>query len=240
MASQIRAIALFLSICSPLGMELGQFKLDLIIFDCDGVLVDSELLSCRCLSEALATCGIKLKLDEALELFLGRSTAAVLQHYSARGRMLPDDFRSDLKARVRQAFQSSLRPIPGVGSLISGLHIPHCVASSSDLDRVSFSLALAGLALHFDGRIYTSQMVARGKPAPDLFLYAARGMQAAPPRTLVIEDSVSGVMAAKAAGMKVWGFFGGSHYKSRDGRAILGAAGADRVFDCMADFWMEG
>jgi HAD superfamily hydrolase (TIGR01509 family) len=222
------------------GMELNQRELDLIVFDCDGVLVDSEVLSCRCLSEVLARYGIKLKVEEALELFLGRSTAVVLQHYSAQGRILPEKFLSDLKARVRQAFQSSLQPIPGVGSLLSSLHTPHCVASSSDLDRVAFSLALAGLALHFDDRIYTSQMVARGKPAPDLFLYAAAKMQAEPARTLVIEDSVSGIAAAKAAGMKVWGFVGGSHYESRDGRAMLYDVGADRVFDRMTDFWTEG
>jgi beta-phosphoglucomutase-like phosphatase (HAD superfamily) len=85
--------------------------------------------------------------------------------------------------------------------------------------------------------MYTAQMVARGKPAPDLFLYAAAQMRAAPMRTLVVEDSVSGVTAAKAAGMTVWGFVGGSHYRSRDGRSMLRDAGADRVFDRMADFW---
>jgi HAD superfamily hydrolase (TIGR01509 family) len=218
--------------------DLGH--LELIIFDCDGVLVDSEVLSCRCLSEVLATCGIRLELAAALELFLGRSTAAVLQHYDGQGQTLPDGFLTHLRSRVRQTFQSSLRPMPGVSSLLSGLQTPHCVATSSDLDRVSFSLALTGLASHFGDRLYTAQMVAHGKPAPDLFRYAAAKMQATPARTLVVEDSVSGVVAAKAAGMQVWGFVGGSHYESRDGRAILLDAGADRVFDRMADFWREG
>ena len=213
---------------------------ELIIFDCDGVLVDSEVLSCRCLSEALAVHGIRLDLADALDLFLGRSIGTVLRHYSVQGRALPDSFLADLKARVRRTFQSSLQPIPGVGALLSSLATPHCVASSSDLDRVSLSLVRTGLACHFGDRLYTSQMVARGKPAPDLFLLAADRMQTAPAKTLVIEDSVSGVAAAKAAGMKVWGFVGGSHYESRDGRAILRAAGADRVFDRMVDFWAEG
>src|SRR6185437_7161060 len=93
--SQIRAIALLLGICSAGGMKPGRREPDLIIFDCDGVLVDSEMLSCRCLCEVLATYGIKLELAEALELFLGRSTAAVLQHYAAHGRALPNDFLSD-------------------------------------------------------------------------------------------------------------------------------------------------
>jgi HAD superfamily hydrolase (TIGR01509 family) len=124
-----------------------------------------------------------------------------------------------------------------VNAVLADLQIPHCVASSSDVDRVSLSLALTGLAPHFDARLYTSQMVERGKPAPDLFLYAAEKMQADPRRTLVIEDSVSGVTAGKAAGMTVWGFVGGSHYRQRDGKAMLAQAGADRVFARMADFW---
>ena len=213
---------------------------DLIIFDCDGVLVDSELLSCRCLSQALARYGIELGLDQALDLFLGRSLSAVRDHYAASGRVLPEQFSTELSAGVRAAFRAALCPIEGVGSVLEGLQIPHCVASSSDVDRVSFSLALTGLAPHFDSRLYTSQMVARGKPAPDLFLYAAERMQADPRRTLVIEASVSGVAAGKAAGMTVWGFVGGSHYQSRDGKAILRRAGADRVFGRMADFWGNG
>jgi HAD superfamily hydrolase (TIGR01509 family) len=217
--------------------KLAMAKPDLIIFDCDGVLVDSEVLSCRCLSEVLAGYGINLGLDQALDLFLGRSVAAVLEHYGALGRSIPDQFPAELRAGVRAAFLSALRPIEGVSSLLECLRIPHCVASSSDVDRVSFSLALTGLAPHFDSRLYTSQMVEHGKPAPDLFLYAAERMQVDPHRTLVIEDSISGVKAGKAAGMTVWGFVGGSHYQSRDGNAILRKAGADRVFERMADFW---
>ena len=210
---------------------------DLIIFDCDGVLVDSEVLSCRCLSEVLAGYGISLGLDQALDLFLGRSMTAVLDHYKTIGRLDPEQFSAELRAGVRAAFLSALCPIEGVSSVLEGLHTPHCVASSSDVDRVSLSLSLTGLASHFDGRLYTSQMVERGKPAPDLFLHVAERMQADPSRTLVIEDSISGVRAGKAAGMTVWGFVGGSHYQSRDGKAILCEAGADRVFGRMADFW---
>jgi HAD superfamily hydrolase (TIGR01509 family) len=217
--------------------KLAMIKPDLIIFDCDGVLVDSEVLSCRCLSEALAGYGINLAVDQALDLFLGRSVTAVFEHYEALGRSIPKQFAADLKTGVRAAFLSSLGPIEGVNSVLEDLRIPHCVASSSDVDRVSFSLSLTGLAPHFDSRLYTSQMVEHGKPAPDLFLYAAERMQVDPHRTLVIEDSISGVKAGKAAGMTVWGFVGGSHYQSRDGNAILRTAGADRVFGRMADFW---
>jgi HAD superfamily hydrolase (TIGR01509 family) len=210
---------------------------DLIIFDCDGVLVDSEVLSCRCLSKVLAAYGINLGLDQALDLFLGRSTSAVLEYYQAMGRSIPEQFSSELRAGVRASFVSALRPIEGVGSVLERLQIPHCVASSSDVERVSLSLSLTGLTPYFDGKLYTAQMVERGKPAPDLFLYATEKMQANPRRTLVIEDSVSGVTAAKAAGMTAWGFVGGSHYKSRDGKAILLGAGADRVFERMVEFW---
>jgi len=218
-------------------MKLGHPDPDLIIFDCDGVLVDSEVLSCQCLSEVLRHCGIELSTEDAIELFLGRSNAAVLHHYRDDRRLVPETFLVEQKARVLQRLKCSLQPIPGVVALVSSLKLPFCVASSSDLDRVSLSLALTGLAPHFGDRLYTAQMVARGKPAPDLFLYAAAQMQAAPMRTLVVEDSVSGVTAAKAAGMTVWGFVGGSHHRSRDGRSMLCDAGADRVFDQMADFW---
>jgi HAD superfamily hydrolase (TIGR01509 family) len=218
-------------------MKLGHPTPELVIFDCDGVLVDSEVLSCQCLSEVLGHCGIELSTEDAIELFLGRSSAAVLHHYEEDRRLVPETFLAELKTQVLQRFRRSLQPIPGAGVLVSTMPTPFCVASSSDLERVSLSLALTGLAPHFGGRMYTAQMVARGKPAPDLFLYAAAQMRAAPMRTLVVEDSVSGVTAAKAAGMTVWGFVGGSHYRSRDGRSMLRDAGADRVFDRMADFW---
>ncbi|WP_158672031.1 HAD family hydrolase [Bradyrhizobium guangdongense] len=218
-------------------MHQGRPQPDLIIFDCDGVLVDSELLSCRCLSEELAGFGLALSEAQALELFLGRSTKAIEQHYRDLGRSLPDGFLPGLKSRVLERFAASLEPIPGVGAVISGLAVPVCVASSSDIDRVSLSLDVTNLRAHFGDRIYTAQMVEHGKPAPDLFLYAAEKMGAQPARTLVIEDSVSGVQAGRAAGMTVWGFVGGSHYRARDGRAILSAAGADRVFAHMSDFW---
>jgi HAD superfamily hydrolase (TIGR01509 family) len=217
-------------------MDSCRPKPDLVIFDCDGVLLDSELLSCQCLSKALGECGIEISSEQALQLFLGQSTAAVIQYYRQRGQPVPDTFLANLKSRLRESFSRSLQPIPGVAPLLASLRTPFCVASSSDLDRVSLSLALTGLAPYFGDRLYTAQLVARGKPAPDLFLHAATQMKAAPARTLVVEDSVSGVTAAKAAGMTVWGFIGGSHYRSRDGRSMLYDAGADRVFERMADF----
>src|SRR5437588_11394689 len=112
---------------------------NLIIFDCDGVLVDSEVLSCRCLSETLAAYGIDLEVDQALDLFLGRSVSAVFQHYESLGRTIPERFAAELRRGVRAAFLSALCPIEGVKSVLEELRAPHCVPSSSDVDGVSFS-----------------------------------------------------------------------------------------------------
>lgn len=156
------------------------------------------------------------------------------------GKPLPATFLPELAHQVRETFRSQLKPIAGIAAVLAELQLPYCVASSSDLERVKFSLELTGLAASFGQRLFTAQMVEHGKPAPDLFLFAAGKMGAEPRRTLVIEDSVSGVMAAKAAGMKVWGFVGGAHYRLTDGSALLKQVGADRIFAAMTDFWNEG
>ncbi len=209
---------------------------DLVIFDCDGVLVDSEILSCRCLSEVLGRYGVEVGVDEVFRRFLGRSTASIVAELRAAGHVIPDDFPQVLRRDIRRAFSAELKPIKNIVDVVRRLAPKYCVASSSDLDRVEFSLGLTGLAEFFDGRIFTAQMVKHGKPAPDLFLLAAERMEVSPARTVVIEDSVSGVQAAKAAGMTAWGFVGGSHYAARDGRDLLMRAGADRVFERMTDF----
>ena len=209
---------------------------ELIIFDCDGVLVDSEMLSCRCLAEALTSLGIPTQVGVILDQFLGQSIETILGHYRELGHSFPPDFTDELAARTREAFTRSLRPIADIEPTLRSLRIPYCVASSSDRTRVSHSLALTRLDRLFGDRIYTAQMVPLGKPAPDLFLHAACAMHASPTCTLVIEDSVSGVVAGKAAGMTVWGFTGGSHYAGRDGKPALLNAGADCVFSSMADF----
>ena len=217
-----------------------MIKPDLIIFDCDGVLVDSEVLSCHCLSAVLAGYGIDLGVEQALDLFLGRNTAAVMTHYQGLGRPIPERFSAELGAGVRAAFRRRASSDRRRGRRAGGA--PHAVLRRlversrsrivlpfRDRSRVAFRRAA----------LYLANGGTHGKPAPDLFLYAADEMRADPRRTLVIEDSVSGVAAGKAAGMTVWGFVGGSHYQSRDGRTVLYNAGADRVFERMADFWPE-
>lgn len=211
-------------------------RYDLIIFDCDGVLIDSELLSCNALVDCLRRHAVEVDLDAVLDRFLGRSPQAVIDYCAACDRVLPEAFFAELRVAVRAAFAAALTPVPGAAGVLENLQTPFCVASSSDLDRMDYSLRLAGLSPLVAGRLFSAEMVRHGKPSPDLFLHAAACLGATPGRTLVVEDSVSGVRAGKAAGMTVWGFVGGSHYADRDGRAPLLAAGADRIFAAMADF----
>jgi HAD superfamily hydrolase (TIGR01509 family) len=209
---------------------------DLIIFDCDGVLIDSELLSCNALIALLQQHGLDVDFELVFDKFLGRSPQAILDYCALSGRPLPDDFHSKLSAAVRASFAKSLKALPGATEVLQDLEARYCIASSSDLERMDYSLRLAGFSSPAGDRMFSAEMVGRGKPAPDLFLHAAAAMAAVPGRTLVVEDSVTGVRAGKAAGMTVWGFVGGSHYATRNGRALLLAAGADRVFDRMVDF----
>ncbi|MBK8161313.1 MAG: HAD family hydrolase [Rhodospirillaceae bacterium] len=210
--------------------------IDLIIFDCDGVLIDSEMLACACLHRQLMQHGIALDLPSVMQRFLGRSIDEVARHYQAAlGRPMPPLFVTELRQMIRAAFEDGLRAIPDVEKLLQRLPWTYCLASSSDPERISFSLNLAGLSPYFEERVFSAASVARAKPAPDLFLLAAREMKAEAARSLVIEDSISGVEAGKAAGMTVGGFVGGSHYVDRDGAALLRAAGADRVFQHMRD-----
>ena len=209
---------------------------NLLIFDCDGVLVDSEVLSCQCLIEVLARHGVSVDLDEAFDRFLGRSSLAVEEYYlTTTGAPLPRQFGSELRTHLASSFRRSLQLIPHVRLVLDSIDRPYCLASSSDADRLRMTLSVAGLERYFGDRVYTSAMVAHGKPAPDLFLFAAAKMSASAAETLVIEDSINGVLAGKAAGMTVWGFIGGSHYSGRDGGRLLSDAGADRVFGSMAD-----
>lgn len=216
-------------------MRTGE-PFDLIIFDCDGVLVDSELLAAECLAQLLTRHGMTTATDDVFGRFMGSSFGAVEQAFRrAMGRALPQGFEAEFMADLTRSISASLKPIKGVESVLAGLTIPFCVASSSPPQRITHSLAVTGLD-RYAMRIFYASMVARGKPEPDLFLHAAENMGAAPGRVLVLEDAVVGVAAAKAAGMTAWGFIGGSHYARRDGARLLGDAGADRILSDMAEF----
>lgn len=208
---------------------------DLVIFDCDGVLVDSEIISCALLSERLATVGVNISCDEVVTTFLGRDFSAVDQYVrQVTGVGVPDGFREDFQARTLAAF-SQLRAISGAAQALDRLTVPACVASSSDRRRVCNALQHTGLMERLTDRVWTIENVKRGKPAPDIFLAAAANMGVPAARALVIEDSVNGVLAAKAAGMRAWGFVGGTHY--RDFLPPLLESGAEFLFEEMSLLW---
>ena len=212
-------------------------RFDLVIFDCDGVLVDSEAISASTLAGNLTDIGLPTTVDYVMEHYLGRSFGVVAADYLRRaGKPLPDTFADRWHRQLFEAFRRELKPVAGVIPLLQRLTIPKCVASSSAPARLALSLRITQLAEIFGQNVFDASMVSRGKPAPDLFLLCARRMGAEPERTLVIEDSVMGITAAAAAGMTAWGFVGGAHYGSRnDSDDSLRRAGASRIFASMGE-----
>jgi HAD superfamily hydrolase (TIGR01509 family) len=208
-------------------------KVDLVIFDCDGVLVDSELISCRAHSQMLTRHGYPITADQVLDRFLGVSDREARLIVEAElGRSLPGDFEAQVKQATLKFYEGDLRAISNVGEAIAAIDLKKCVASSGTPEKIRHGLTCAGLHDVLAPHIFSATQVKRGKPAPDLFLYAADRMQVAPERCLVIEDSIPGITGALAAGMTVLGFHGGSH--CRPGHSdSLRAAGATVTFDDM-------
>lgn len=197
-----------------------------VIFDCDGVLVDSERLANRILTQMLNELGWSISFEETVSRFKGLSyadTEAAIE--AALGTRLPDDFMETEKQRCLEAFETDLDPVPGVEAVLRALHLPRCVASSSPPERLHPSLSLTGLAAYFDDHIYSATQVSRGKPHPDLFLLGASQLDVAPERCAVVEDSVPGVLAGKRAGMRVLG------YADLTPAADLAGAGAEVFTD---------
>lgn len=185
---------------------------DLVIFDCDGVLIDSEIISARMLVAELSRLGLDIDLPYVERNFLGRSYPVVMETIRREfGLHLPPDFEAQYREALLAAFRTELKIVPHVHDVLSRIGVPFCVATSSSPRRVEMSLKLVGLTELVGDRVFTSTLVARGKPAPDLFLHAAAKMRTDPARTLVIEDSLTGIRAGLAAGMTVWRFIGGSH-----------------------------
>jgi HAD superfamily hydrolase (TIGR01509 family) len=183
---------------------------ELVIFDCDGVLVDSEPLAVRIDVEMLAEVGVEMSEAEVIERYVGRSPEVMLAETEARlGRRVPDDWFERGEARLRKIYVTDLKPVDGIHEALEAIDVPVCVASSSGHDNLRFKLELTGLYERFAGRIFSATEVANGKPAPDLFLHAARRMGVEPSACVVVEDSRYGVQAARAAGMDVLGYAGG-------------------------------
>jgi HAD superfamily hydrolase (TIGR01509 family) len=183
---------------------------DLIIFDCDGVLVDSERLAVKLDAMVLAGLGWSLSEEEIIERFVGVSDAHFRRAIESQlGRVLPDNWDAEFQPLYRKTFEEQLRPVEGVVEALDQIELGTCVASSGTHEKMRFTLGLTGLYDRFRGRIFSATEVARGKPAPDLFLHAAERMGVAPEACAVVEDSVPGVTAARAAGMVVLAYGGG-------------------------------
>lgn len=179
----------------------------LVIFDCDGVLVDSEPPANRVLSEAIAQLGLPATFESVTERFKGRSLFDCVKLIeSDLGRPVPADFLTRLNERTFAAFRDELEAVPGVRAALEGLSLPRCVASSGSHEKMRFTLGLTGLLPWFEPHLFSATQVEHGKPAPDLFLFAAKSMGVPAERCVVVEDSVPGVCGAVAAGMRVLGF----------------------------------
>ena len=202
----------------------------LIIFDCDGVLVDSEPLAMDILLQTVAEVGLELDAAEAFDAYLGKSLASVCDLLRSEHRVDIDaEALERMRERLYEAIRRELRPIPGMADTLSKLEQPFCVASSSQWERIGLELDVTGLSPFFDRNIFSASMVRHGKPAPDLFLYAAQEMHVAPAECIVVEDSPAGISAAVGAGMRAFGFTGGSHAQSESHRQGLVALGAQQV-----------
>lgn len=210
----------------------------LVIFDCDGVLIDSEVLAQRIEVEVLTAHGFPVTLEEVAARYLGISGAAMFADLGVRfGRPVPDVTIEELHARIAAACETELTAMPGIHGLLDRLSAPACVASSSRPERLAHTLGLTGLHHRFAPHIFSATMVANGKPAPDLVLLAARTMGTPPAQCVVVEDSIPGVRAGVAAGMRVVGFCGGGHCPPGHGDRLreAGAAAVFAQMDALAE-----
>lgn len=204
----------------------------LVIFDCDGVLVDSEAISNRIMAEAISAAGVPITYEECRARFVGGSLQRVIDTVEQwRGTPLPAGWKADYESRRNAAFHGELKAVPGAAAAIRAIRAsgtPLCVASSGSPEKMDLTLGLTGLKDDFDGNLFSATMVAYGKPAPDLFLYAAEQMGQVPENCVVVEDSLLGVTAAVAAGMRVLAYTG-------DAEADALKAAGGQPFDDMAE-----
>lgn len=200
----------------------------LIIFDCDGVLVDSERITNQVFVEMLNALGLPLTLEDMFEQFVGRSMSQCMEKITTLlGRAPPEDFLTNYRARTTAALASQLKPVPGIEAALDAIALPWCVASSGEHAKMRTTLGVTGLLPRFAGRIFSVTEVAHPKPSPDIFLHAARQCGAAPADCVVVEDTPTGVAAGVAAGMTVLGYCALTPaHRLRD-------AGAHQVFDSM-------
>jgi HAD superfamily hydrolase (TIGR01509 family) len=210
-----------------------------VIFDCDGVLVDSEILAHEVESEVLDGIGLHYDRHEFTARFMGMSDAAFFAALEADGqarlrRSIIEEIRGPMNERMRRAVEERLAEVPGALHAVRALRHTKAVASSSTADRLGVKLRKTGLWDQFAPHIFSAEHVKHAKPAPDLFLLAAAALAAQPAHCLVIEDSINGVLAGRAADMRVWGFGGGGHMSERL-TTRLSEAGAERIVSSWAE-----
>lgn len=209
---------------------------DLVIFDFDGVVVDSEIISIELLLKYLSSHGVKITPEEAYTVFLGKQISKADESLqNAMGIIVPPLDEGAFKTELFERFRSELSPIFGVEAVFRDLPLPMCIASSSSPDRIDASLQITGLDRAFTGHRFGAGTVKRGKPAPDLFLHAASFHKTTPDRCVVVEDSPAGLTAAKAAGMKSIGFLGGSHAQLANLESKLAALQPDWIISSMTE-----
>jgi HAD superfamily hydrolase (TIGR01509 family) len=215
---------------ATLGGWVNKKRFELLIFDCDGVLVDSEPITNRIFAAMLDKLGIHVSIEDMFERFVGRSMPQCLEIISGLlGRPVPDGFVEDYLARSAAALREELKAVPGIEMVLAAVELPFCVASSGTHEKMQTTLGITRLLPQFRGRMYSVTEVARSKPFPDVFLYAARQQGVAPAACAVIEDTPTGVRAGVAAGMTVFG------YCALTPRAKLIEAGAHHTFEHMRD-----
>ena len=215
---------------SPLPIEL-------VIFDCDGVLIDSEIISARVLLSHLASVGVHVDFNHFQTNFMGRSWPKVVADIRINyGLALDAEFEETYRRELLEVFARELKPTPGIETVLDQLGVPFCLATSSSPKRVARSLELTGLAKFFTDRCFTASQVPNGKPAPDLFLLAASTMAVDPAHCLVIEDSAPGIEAARRANMRHYRYTGGQHFNGLDTSSLNSP---DRVegFSRWSDFF---
>ncbi len=207
----------------------------LIVFDCDGVLVDSEIIANRVLAAELSRYGYPVTGAECRARFIGMTIPGVIAKVSDGGVDLPEDFEAKLREKDQAVFARELKAVAGVDAALERLSsYPRCVASSGSPEKIARNLEITGLRRHFGDHLFSAKDVTHPKPAPDLFYMAAARMNADPAEAIVIEDTALGVEGAKRAGMTAFGFIGASHRSPAD-TAMLRAAGADLVFADMQE-----
>ena len=196
---------------------------NLVIFDCDGVLIDSEPIANRVLHRKLRDAGLEMELEEVMRTFVGRTRDGCIE-MAARmlGRALPESFGPEWDAALFEALGREVKPVDGIVEVLDGLQLPWCVASNGEPERMRLALQAAGLLERVGDRLFSAKQVARPKPAPDLFLHAARAMGHLPGVCAVVEDTPTGVKAGVAAGMQVFGYVGSPH-ADPDALAAAGA-----------------